>query len=232
MTVSVEFVVTCREQRLARALALARDVGARVVADPRPDLPATHSGTWRTARAAWLGIAAAGAEYGLVLQDDVLVCPRFREIAEHVLTLHAWRVVTFYSPASVVLDAFAAGAPMVELGPLPFLQTQAMAIPGPVIAGFVAAGDRMSDVLADDERLGRFLRVRDERALATVPSLAQHDPDEPTIIPGKRTNAARHARLYVCDTAVDPATRDWSGPVHRGVARPERSHGGWRVGQG
>jgi hypothetical protein len=94
------------------------------------------------------------------------------------------------------------------------VQTPAVAMPARQAGQLVRAADGMRNHHADDVRLERWLRRRGVRALATVPSLVQHDPAAATIIPGRRSNAARPARLYVGDTSVDPAAVDWSGPVH------------------
>jgi hypothetical protein len=221
MTVSVDLVVmTCRP-RLRQADGLAKELGARVVADPRPDLPPTGAGTWRGSRAAWLSVLYNGADYGLVLQDDVCACPSFGEIAGEMLAATAGRIVTFFTPERVVLDAFAAGASLAELPHLRWLQSQAVAMPRRAVAPFVAAADAMP-ALPDDVRLARWLRASGEHAVATVPSLVEHDPAVATIIAGKPPNAARRARLYVGDTGIDPAAIDWGGPIHRSAGRGGR----------
>lgn len=210
----IDVVVMFHPLRAGQARALADEVGGRLVGDPRPDLTPSAAGTWRTAREAWLSVAHGGADIGLVLQDDVIVCPGFRRIAEAVLAVHRRQVVAFFSPHAIVLDAFAAGVPMVEVPWMGWLQSLAVAIPARDAAQLVRAGDAMHDHHPDDVRLERWLRRRGVRALATVPSLVQHDPEAATIIPSRRSNAARPARLYVGDTAVDPAAVDWSSPVY------------------
>lgn len=98
-------------------------------------------------------------------------------------------------------------------------------MPAPQAAQLVRAGDAMRDHHADDVRLELWLRRRGVRALATVPSLVQHDPAAATIIPARCSNAARPLRLYVGDTSVDAAAVEWNGPVYRaptsGWAFPE-----------
>jgi hypothetical protein len=211
---SIDVVVMYHPLRAERARALADELGARLVGDPRPEFPPSAPGTWRTARAAWTSVARGGADVGLVVQDDVVLCPGFRRIADSVLATHGDRVVAFFSPHPIVLDAFAARAPMVELPWMGWVQTPAVAIPACQAAQLVRECDTMPAHHPDDVRLELWLRQLGVRALATVPSLVQHDPDAATIIPGRRSNAARPARLYVGDTAVDPWAVDWSGPVY------------------
>jgi hypothetical protein len=191
--VTIDVVVMFHPLRGEPAHALAEELGARLVKDPRPELPPSVPGTWRTARTAWLSVAQGRADVGLVVQDDVVACPGFRRIAESVLADHGHRVVAFFSPHPIVIDAFGAGAPMVELPWMGWLQTQAVAMPARQAGQMVRAGDAMRDHHADDVRLELWLRRRGVHALATVPSLVQHDPAAPTIIAGRRPNAARPA---------------------------------------
>src|SRR4051812_3404863 len=166
-------------RRAEMAAALAETVGsAEVVSDPDPD---GDPSPWRTYRET-LERTPVGATHRLILQDDALPCPGFRAAVEAAIRTRP----------EVPLVLFVAGQPFEYVRAMRrasdrgehwawldnryWLPCVAVAWPTALIGDLLAYVDAQNwprTFRSDDEILGRFLRARRVRALATVPSLVQ-----------------------------------------------------------
>lgn len=179
-----------------------------VVTDPEPDGPISPL---RCARAAWNATPPL-ADWRLVLQDDALPCRDFLQGAARALSVAPAPVVAFYlgwvppqtARAALVASEYSTWVPGVRGDWVP---TVATAINADVARG-VAAFSEHSE-LGDDTLLGVYCNDRDVAWCATIPSLVQHDDDEPSIIGGHLYHpGARQASCFI--GAYSALDVDWT----------------------
>lgn len=216
---NISIAVQTHPLRLDLAQSLAEKVGgAEVVSDPDPDH--VLRSPWRTYRHA-LERTPEGADWRVVLQDDVLPCRWFRDVLPSSLASRPGRVLTYYvggSPAPCarqVREACARGNSWVELRDIRWCPALALAWPVELIAPFLAWVDEhrwRPEFRADDEIIGRWMRDAGLRPLASVPSLIDHPDEHPSLIGRRAMGGVDLARVAACfiDPACDARTIDWT----------------------
>lgn len=179
-----------------------------VVLDPEPD---AERNPWRTARAAWRA-SPPGCTHRLVLQEDVIPCPRLLTHVRRALAAKPDRITSFFlgTNATVtwqrMLVADARGAAWVEGFPASWVPALALAIPAAYVPSLVEFDDGTRPV-ADDEVYGRWTREHRLPWWCTIPSLVDHDDDAPSLM---RDPYARGARVAACPIgATDASLIDW-----------------------
>lgn len=91
MSDKLSIVIMAHPERQEWAKLLSQELNAPIVYDRKNNI-------WDTCRRAWLSQVSVGAEYTLVLQDDVILCSDFRAKAEAILAAQeADNVVSFYA---------------------------------------------------------------------------------------------------------------------------------------
>lgn len=218
----ISFAVQHHPSRAPMGADLAATVGgADVVCDPDPD---GFRSPWRCYRHC-LETTPQDATHRVVLQDDVLPCPGFREAAEAAIRAQPDRLITFFVAGAPreyrdsVYRACNASRPFAELRNSRWTPAVALAWPKAMIAPlleFVDAQNWPQVFRADDEIIGRFTRHAEVQVLATVPCLIEH-PDEVASTVGMRAAAGRNLdRVSCCFIGdCDPATINWALPPHR-----------------
>ena len=175
-------VVTVPE-RQDRALAIQRIIPEVAIVN-RPEYPLSEA-HWE----AWELVSRDDALWGLVLQDDILLCDDFpRKAAARLSEAHTngYRAVTFYSPRQEDVEAKERGARWIERRPQDWLNEQALAIrPGIARAYLKWARETYRKFDPDrkwhDYLLQRFLKNHGINVAVTVPSLVQHDLSLPSL---------------------------------------------------
>lgn len=195
--------------RLRRALKAKERGTIEVVLDPDPD---GERNPWRTARLAWQR-TPDDCTHRLLLQEDVLPCPRFLYHARKALSAKPDRVVSFYlgTNATVtwrdLLIADARGAHWVRGFANTWIPALALAIPRGFVDSLAAFEDGTRPV-ADDDVYGRWAREYRLPWYATIPSLVDHDDDAPSLMRDQYATGSRVAACPIGET--DPGLIDWS----------------------
>ena len=225
LSVSVAIQAHPSRAAMAEELLGCLDGRAEIVYDPMPDDGLRSP--WRTYREA-LERTPAGASHRLILQEDVIVCDRFLDGVDAAVAAHPDRVVCLFVAGNPALHrdtVFAAcdrDDSWAELEVTTWTPVVATLYPVRVIEPLLAWYDaqRFPDAFtADDEIVGRYLRVAIERPLATVPSLVEHPDTVPSVANGGRRGGdgldmGRRAACWIGDCGYCDATRiDWTrGP--------------------
>lgn len=197
----------------------------QVVHDPEPDSPIPSS--WRTNRLA-LETTPEWATHRLVIQDDTRPCRSFPTVVARAIAARPDRVLVLCvcgRPAVTarrIRIAFGVGESWATLHRNQWVPTLALVWPvrviGPLLEHVARQGwpERFT---ADDEIIARALSRLREPALASVPSLVQHDDLVPSLL-GSRHKAkggrdeGRVAALFADDAVSDPLEIDWeAGPA-------------------
>jgi hypothetical protein len=211
LTVRVNFAVqhhplrpACLE-RITGPHQLTRAV--QVVRDPRPgDAPSP----WRTYKLALQSIPA-WATHQLIVQDDALVCPGFRDAAVRCVTSKPDDLVSFFcSPypqlcAINVVEAAQRCEHWAELFNGDWCPVVALAWPRWMIDQLLAWAPVDTLGRSDDTVVGRWLNETGHHALCTVPNLVQH-PDDVASVMGS-DGLARHSICWIGD--YDASLIDW-----------------------
>jgi hypothetical protein len=199
----------CHPSRLDLAHALRRKLanGRRdrtvidLVVDPDPD---ADRNPWRTARLAWAR-TPPGYTHRLVLQEDVVPCPRLLYHVRRALRAKPDRIASFTWRSLLVADA--QGAHWVQGFPNSWVPALALAIPTHLVPSLVEYDDGSRPV-ADDDVYGRWTREHGLPWYATIPSLVDHDDDAPSLM---RDPYARGERRAACPIGLtDPGLIDWT----------------------
>ena len=153
------------------------DLDAQVVMDPQPSGPPA---TLRTGRAAWESMAP-GATHHLVIQDDVTLCPGFRQKAMQAIAARP------NDPLVLFASWGSRSGQSLRLGALlgyswvhnedPYVATQAVILPAHLARGFVEASRRYPADMPDNWALEQFLSSRSIAPLVASPNLVDHDAD-------------------------------------------------------
>lgn len=169
------------------------------------------AGEWDTGRRALLAYERS-ADWHVVVQDDAIVPERFTEAVELVLSHAVELSVGLYvgrcRPAGrlvtkTVLKAHESGSTWLEM-PGPWWGV-AVAFPTAWIPALVAWCD-LSTHPFYDARLARWTKTNGMRCRYPIPSLADHDPDRPSLL--DIGGGDRRAHDYIGER--DPAAFDWS----------------------
>jgi hypothetical protein len=211
-TSSVEILVQhhpAREWELARLLASLRPTVPRVVLDPDPDAPKRSA--WRTYRRC---LETVQSDFTVILQDDTVACPGFRQAARAANRARPGRLIAFFHGMSMprdvirMYDAAAHAEPLYELQRWKWAPTVALGWPREQALAFlewIETRDVSPTRVTDDPLVGAWASAADETILATVPSLVQHPDDTVTIVGSHRGNGsgARTAGCWIGDTPVE-----------------------------
>ncbi len=212
-----------RAENARRILAHLSPLRARIVFDPEPfGSPSTS----RTARLAWRPWLRS-ATHHLVLQDDVVLHPRFVQQIQEAVASQPRAALSFFSEwgsftSNALRVAALAGASWVSQ-PDTYLSTVAMVLPtrdAELASEFISQhpGD------PDDECMGRFVQSRRMDHFVSNPNLVDHDVLSSLV--GNGNHGVRRATNFVADTAA-PATW-WSTPPLDTPDRVPSLH--WRTG--
>jgi len=208
--VRLSVAIQAHPDRALMARTLASEVGGDVVYDPDPH--GALRSPWRTYRECLLS-APQGASHLLILQDDVEVCPGFRDAAEAAVRARSDRLIVFFvagNPATsriAVERACQADLPWAELPHAQWIPVVAACWPVWMIAPMLEFIDsqRWNDTFyADDERCGRWASYAGVVPLATVPSLVEHPNRVPSIIGKRSMGPDDPGRVAVCYIGAGP----------------------------
>lgn len=141
--------------------------------DPAIVLDSGYFGVWGNAKRAWNKIDP-DSDYGIVIQDDAILCDGFTKKAEQFLTEHNGQIISFYygnETKWVKPQYFDA----------PLFHAVALAIPTKLIPEMIAYCDTRHEVYGDDMKIKRWLISKNLTCRYSNPSLVQHR-DIPSII--------------------------------------------------
>lgn len=199
---------------------LAAEMGGVAVYDPEPDAPIKSP--WRTLRRV-LETRPPEATSLVIVQDDVTLCPGFRDAAHAAVEARSDRLILFFvagrpeTHARAVWAACERDEPWAELPDAHYLNMVAVGWPVgyiPPMLEFVDQQGWRDDFSADDERVNRWARYAGVKALSTVPNLVQHEDRSISLIGRRTMNGADHGRTSCCfigDCAeCDVAAIDWT----------------------
>lgn len=224
MGVRVSFAVQAHPVRRFQAEALAARLAPCDIAyDPDPDheIPSP----WRTYRHA-LDTTPDWATHRVVIQDDATVPEGVRPCMERAIAARPNRLLVFCvtgNPphhAVEVLRACDYDIPFIDLPNGFWVSAICNAWPVGMAAELTAFYDEQNWALtapqfvSDDEIIGRYLTDTKQHALASVPSLAEHDDCTVSLMGADKTayggNPYRVAACYVgdCGTCLDEL--DWN----------------------
>lgn len=201
---NVHFAIQAHPARADRAQTLVEDIGGAVsvVFDPEPT--SEIKSPWRTYRRV-LEETPESATHCMITQDDAIVCQHFRTAVERAVEARPDRVLVFFvgtnanSHAYAVRHACRIDEPWAELSYQHWCPVVATCWPVSLIQPFLDFVDRQRWPLAlngDDEIAGRFLRDIKHYPLASVPSLAEHLDEAPSL-KSRRKNTRRHAVCFI-----------------------------------
>lgn len=196
--VHLSIAVMTHPRRAERAQALADRLRADLVVDPAPDA-APHA--WRTAREAWAS-TPDWATHRLVVQDDALPVAQARTRVFLAVTARPSSPIAFYAgahPAQMAYEiahAERCSKPFAVCPPGQWVPTVALCLPAGQARDLVAfaAAERV-EYMADDEIVGQWARRRKACVLLAVPSLFDHDDEEPSLVNPRKRYVRRAFRL-------------------------------------
>lgn len=198
--------------------------GAVVIYDPDPDTAPRSA--WRCYRAVldYAVTRAAHITHVCVLQDDVTLCRNFTAAMNAAVAARPDRLIALFvagQPHDHVQAVWAAAErdePWARLPNDRWFPVVAAVWPielVPALITYVEGQTWPANFKADDEIVGRFLRSAKLDALATVPSLVQHEDMVPSLL-GKRSRGGNDPSRVACCWVgdCDPLTIDWTtGPT-------------------
>lgn len=197
--VRLSIAVATHPARMRRALDLVDELVADdLVIDPDPAGPPL---AWRTMRLAWLR-TPGWATHRLVVQDDALpvagaaalALDRVREAPSSPVAFYAGRHHS--QLAHSVLEAEQRGLTWARPALGGWMPTVATALPVFHALEMCVMAQRAGlDHVADDLVLGRYLVERRVQLLVAVPSLFDHDDDEPSLANRDRAYSRRAVRI-------------------------------------
>jgi hypothetical protein len=211
MRVRLSTAIMAHPSRVEYARRLRREIGgaARVILDPDPD---GERNPWRCAREAWRA-TPDDCTHRLVVQEDILPCPRFLFHARRALAAKPDRIVSFYLGTNAILTwrsmliADARGANWVEGSRAGWVPALALAVPQRLVASLATFEDGTRPV-ADDDVYGRWIQTNRLPWYATIPSLVDHDDDAPSLM---RNPYSSGRRVAACPIGLtDPGLIDWT----------------------
>lgn len=185
-----------------------------IVCDPCPELPPA---TLRTARVAWSRVAP-GATHHMVIQDDVILHPRFFEHVAAAVASHPTSALGFFTEwgsrtATTVRIAALRGASWAEVYDW-YVPTQALVLPADVARAVDEQAATEDEDTPDDHVLGHLVQRLDIGAYVSVPNLLQH-ADAPSIMGYQAAMGPRRSACYSPELAASGVP---DGPVLAGLA--------------
>lgn len=185
-----------------------------VVTDPEPE--ARLRIPWRTYHAC-LSLEIPEANWRVVLQDDVDLCPGFHEAVREALSYAGGRPTCLFVPRTLrfgsvkLLQACSKDLAWCDLHVTEWVPVVAIAWPETVVPEFLSwaagRGFTPNKNRADDAIVGRFARETRQPFQATVPSLVEHPDTVPSLIKNHIPKNGRRATCYVGDFVHEV---DWS----------------------
>ena len=133
-------------------------------------------GVWGNAKRAW-GMIDPKSQYGVVIQDDAILCDDFKHRCEKFLSEHNGHMVSFYFGESK--KTFKYLRPKYFDAPL--YHAVALAIPTHQIPDMIKYCDTRTEVDGDDMKIKRWLISQNRTCRYSNPSLVQHR-DIPSIV--------------------------------------------------
>lgn len=167
--------------------------GAEVVSDPKPEAGVSP---WRCYRACLQRALEIGGTV-VIVQDDVVPCPYFLEVAARAAAVKPDDPVAFFITGRYTLAKQAKTAAvsghryvLIQRGPDAFIPVVATAWPQAKTEHFLkwAAGyapearDLVPGFRADDGITGKWLSRNRQQAWLTIPNLVEHPDFEPTLV--------------------------------------------------
>lgn len=218
----LSFAVQAHPARTELAEALAAEIHGTVVYDPAPDSKVRSP--WRTFRHL-LETTPEDATHRVTVQDDAILCPHFYEAVQLAVAHQPDRLIVFFvglnSPHGRLMQlACEHDLTWFDLDTMHFTPTLATCWPVrliPPLLEYVDAQRWPEKFVADDEIVSRFLRHTKERAVATVPSLAEHQGSHSLVRGGPRPD--RQAALYIGDCDCSALELDWASEPGRVPSR-------------
>lgn len=177
-----------------------------IVRDDSPESSPDHA--LRTALRAWHSVAA-GATHHLVLQDDVVPCPRFVERLGSAIDCDPARPFALFSEwgsktAQVIRLAALSGCGWAEVADS-FLSAPAVLMPAGMAREFAEfLARRMSDGEKRDAfLLHHYLRSVGWDPVVCVPNLVEHDhPLRPSLLPNGKVRGPRRTACFAGSTPL------------------------------
>lgn len=219
--VKLHLTIQAHPSRTEMAVSLADDIGASITWDPDPD---GFPSAWRTYRHALESRPTGITNLGII-QDDATPCRGFTKAVSRAVRARPDRLIALFVSGQArdhAAELWAAGKRGDDWALLRsdrWFPAVATVWPVTLIEPFLAFVDEQNwpvQFRADDEIIGRFLRHARIDALATVPSLVQHDDMVPSLL-GKRARYGDDpGRMVSCGVPddCDPALIDWKqGPT-------------------
>ncbi len=167
MSIKLSIVIMAHPERKQWAEDLGKKLGAKVVYD-------RISNVWDTCRRSWLAIDPE-AEYGLVLQDDAIICKDFLERAEALLQGdYLYSLFAGYLLTSRIRRAEQRGEDFVESWSV--FNEIALCMRTEHIRSMIKhCDDRDVDT---DQEIGRWARLKRLKVRYPLPSLVDHRDSE------------------------------------------------------
>lgn len=184
----------------------------RIVCDPRPERKGINLDA---ARAAWSAVAD-DATHHLVIEDDVILCPRFGERLAALIAAQPGAAISLFAEwgsatASVARMAAMHGTAFADVIDH-YLPHQAAVLPAGVARGFDAFAETATGPKACDIVLLRYLRGAGVPCYVSVPNLVEHRHMPSLVGPRSDFQGRRHAVCFLSDelgpAAGDLAVRD------------------------
>lgn len=138
-------------------------------------------GVWGNAKQTWQMIDKK-SDYGIVLQDDAILCNNFKHKAKQFLIEHQPQICSFY---------FGQQNKTKYIKPhyfdAPLFHAVALAIPTNMIDDMISYCDKRTEVFGDDMKMKRWLISQNKLCRYSNPSYVQHRNIVSTIDPTKQT---------------------------------------------
>lgn len=217
MRVSLDTRVMTHPRRVRQANRLATHLDGVVVLDPDPrGVPSAH----RTSLAAWSQDWPRRSTHRLVIQDDAVVCARFLDAASVILQHHPDKLIAFFvstaQPGGYTLHRDVNWCRRYTKLPLRHcVPTVCLAMPRKEATRYAEWARRNvpTDYQCDDQAIRMWReshpKGREPVALATIPCLANHGSDGPSLL-GHQHDYGRQALCWV--GPHDPLLIDWTQP--------------------
>lgn len=164
---------------------------------------------WSGYRGCLRGLPACS--HVLVIQDDAIPCKNFAQGVMRIAKRHPDVPVCLFMggmPAAAATRARRAfgKTPYIALGPSPFVPLVAVLWPRRKAQEFLRWSRSARTTRADDGNAGKWMRETKQEFLVVLPSLVQHNDDEPSVKGGRAhvpwKESWRQA-LFLADDALD-----------------------------
>jgi len=167
-----------------------------VVSDPEPEAQPSPWRTYRRALEEWLD-GDYDWSHLCILQDDVLVMPRFADELNLCVSEHPDRLLSLFTgrwperTAISVLQAQDRGERWASVMPATWVSVVALVWPrrlAEALFRFVGSARWWTPMLADDEIIGRFCRASRIYVAHRIPNPVEHPDDVPSLVKDQRRN--------------------------------------------